>query len=85
MIIITPSKETIDTAVLSPEERHILQKLFAWESLVDSVAGFRAKKQEALKTGWNNSGPVAETRSLYLVIQYLETKIRLRLRKTRGQ
>lgn len=81
MIITTSSKEIIDTASLTPEERHILQKLFAWQSLVDSVALFREKKQEALKTGWNNSGPVAETRSLALVIQHLETQIRQRLRK----
>ncbi len=81
MIITTSRNQIINTATLSPEERHIIQKLFAWESLVDSVAGFRKKQQEALKTGWNNSGPVTETRALSLVSQHLEAKIRLRLKK----
>ncbi len=81
MIIITSSGEKIDTATLSSEERHILQKLFAWKSLVDSVALFREKKKDALKNGWNNSGPVSESRALSLVIEHLETQVRLRLRK----
>ncbi len=82
MIIITSSGEKIDTAALSSEERHILQKLFAWKSLVGSVALFREKKKAALKNGWNNSGPVFESRALSLVIEHLETQVRLRLRKT---
>ena len=82
MMIITSTGEKIDTATLSSEERHILQKLFAWKSLVDSVALFREKKKEALKTGWNNSGPVPESRALSLVIAHLETQVRLRLQKT---
>ena len=81
MIIITSSGETIDTAVMTSEERYILQKLFAWKSLVDSVALFREKKREALKNGWNNSGPVSESRALSLVIAHLETQVRLRLSK----
>jgi len=81
MIIITNSGEKIDTAVMSSEERHILQKLFAWKSLVDSVALFREKKREALKNGWNNSGPVSESRALSQVIAHLETQVRLRLSK----
>ena len=81
MIIITSSGETIDTAVMTSEERHILQKLFAWKSLVDSVALFREKKREALKNGWNNSGPVSESRALSLVIAHLERQVRLRLSK----
>lgn len=81
MIIITSSGETIDTAVMTSEERHILQKLFAWKSLVDSVALFREKKRAALKNGWNNSGPVSESRALSLVIAHLERQVRLRLSK----
>lgn len=82
MIITTTTGEKIDTDSLSSEERHILQKLFAWKSLVDSVALFREKKKEALKNGWNNSGPVSESRALSLVIAHLETQVRLRLQKT---
>ena len=81
MIIITNTGEKIDTAALSSEERHILQKLFAWKSLVDSVALFREKKKEALKNGWNNSGPVSESRALSLVIAHLENQVRQRLKK----
>jgi hypothetical protein len=81
MIIITAGGEKIDTARLSSVERHILQKLFAWKSLVDSVALFREKKRDALKIGWNNSGPVSESRSLSLVIEHLEVQVRLRLQK----
>jgi len=81
MMIITSSGEKIDTAIMTPEERHILQKLFAWKSLVDSVALFREKKRQALKTGWNNSGPVTASRALALVIAHLETQVQLRLEK----
>ena len=81
MIIITSSGEKIDTAIMTSEERHILQKLFAWKSLVDSVALFRVKKNQALNAGWNNSGPVSESRALSLVIAHLETQVRLRLKK----
>ena len=65
----------MDTDTLSPEERHIIQKLMAWASLVDSPAKFRAKKEEALKAGWNNSGPVRESRALSLVSRSLEKKL----------
>jgi len=81
MIIITSSGEKIDTAILTSEERHILQKLFAWKSLVDSVELFREKKRDALEKGWNNSGPVTESRALSLVIAHLENQVRLRLEK----
>lgn len=80
MIIKTGNGQAIDTAMdLSAEERHILQKLFAWKSMVDSVAQFRKKKDEALKKGWNDSGPVQESRFLTLVIHHLEKEVRQRL------
>ncbi len=82
MIIIVSSGEKIDTAKLTAAERHILQKLFAWKSLVDSVAAFREKKKDALEKGWNNSGPVSESRALSLVMAHLETQVCLRLEKT---
>ena len=83
MIVIVSTGETIDTETLTPEERHILQKLFAWKSLMDSVALFREKKKEALKNGWNNSGPVVESRALALVTGHLEAQVRMRLKGTR--
>ncbi len=78
----TDSGQSVDTDTLSPEERHIIQKLMAWASLVDSPAKFRAKKEEALKAGWNNSGPVRESRVLSLVIRSLENKLMERLKRS---
>jgi hypothetical protein len=79
MIIRTDSGQTIDTAELSPEERHVIQKLLAWMTLVDSVDQFRGKKQQALAAGWNGSGPVRETRAVSLVFRHLEKQVRQRL------
>ena len=62
-----------------PEERHIVQKLLAWASIVESVARFRELKRKALTDGWNNSGPVGESRALSLVADDLEVRIRQRL------
>ncbi len=44
MIISTDSGRVIDTGDLSPEERHVIQKLLAWMTLVDSVDQFIQKK-----------------------------------------
>jgi len=85
MIITTDSGQTIDTVDLSPEERHVIQKLLAWMTLVDTVEQFRQKKQQALAAGWNDSGPVRETRSLSLVFRHLEKQVRQRLKdQTKG-
>ena len=81
MIIKLQNGASIDTEKdLGPEERHILQKLFAWASLVDSLAHFREIKKKALIDGWNNSGPVRESRALSLVANQLESRIRDRLK-----
>lgn len=80
MIIRTDSAQIIDTADLSPEERHVIQKLMAWMTLVDSVEQFGLKKQQALAAGWNDSGPVRETRALSQVIGHLERQVRQRLK-----
>ncbi len=81
MIISTDSGRVIDTGDLSPEERHVIQKLLAWMTLVDSVDQFIQKKNQALTAGWNGSGPVRETRALSLVIRHLEKQVRQRLKK----
>ena len=81
MIIGIYDGTSIDTAKdLGPEERHIVQKLFAWSGMVESVARFRELKKKALADGWNNSGPVPESRALCLVSNDLEIKIRQRLK-----
>jgi hypothetical protein len=80
MVITTRNGETFDTERdLTAPERHILQKLFLWESLASSLKEFREKKEAALRNGWNQSGPVKEGRILSLVIEDLEIRITSRL------
>lgn len=74
-----PATQIDTSSDLSAEERHILQKLFCWKVIADSVEQFREKKEEALTAGWNNSGPVRQSATLGLVIEQLETELRLRL------
>jgi len=79
MIISCENGEQVDTSVLSSEERHVIQKLLAWQSLADSMDFFRAKTAAALAAGWGESGPVNRTRALTLIIQSLERELRQRL------
>ena len=82
MIITTRNGKSFDTDKdLSAAERHILQKLFAWESLVASLEQFRDKKETALLKGWNNSGPIDESLALNTIINDLEKKVDARLSK----
>jgi len=82
MIIKTSIGRTFDTERdLTAPERHILQKLFIWESMASSLDQFQQKKQEALQKGWNNSGPIRESEALKTIIIDLEEKIRLRLKE----
>ena len=81
MIINIYDGTSIDTVKdFGSEERHIVQKLFAWETMVESVAQFRELKKKALADGWNNYGPVRESRALSLVANDLEIRIRRRLK-----
>ncbi len=80
MIIQTNSKDIDTDRDLTPEERHILQKLFCWRAIAESMEEFREKTKLALETGWNNSGPVRETANLKLVIRQLEEEVRQRLK-----
>ncbi len=81
MLIRLDNNKEIDTDIFSSEERHILQKLIGWKSLVISMAEFQQKKESALSTGWNNSGPIQETEPLTLVIRQMEKELRIRLEK----
>jgi len=79
-MIIRINKKEIDTNKdLSAPERHILQKLFLWESMVNSLDEFRKKKKEAFEKGWNNSGPIKPSQNLLLIINELESRIKKRL------
>lgn len=79
MIVNTVDGKTIDTESLSPEERHALQKLFLWESMVNDLEQFRQKKAEAVAAGWNNSKIIIESPAFKKVIEHLEKKILIRL------
>lgn len=80
MIIRIDQTTTVDTDNdLGPAERHVLQKLFGWKSMVSSVKEFREKKESALRVGWNSSGPVRAGRKMTLVMEKLENEVRQRL------
>jgi len=81
MIITTRGGRSYNTETdLNAPERHILQKLFIWESMASSIEVFRQKKEEALLKGWNNSGPIREREILKSIIADLEERIILRLK-----
>ena len=80
MIITTKDGKSFDTATdLTSPERHILQKLFLWESMASSLQEFSRKKEQALLKGWNNSGPIKESKTLKAIINHLEEKVAIRL------
>jgi len=81
MIITTWNGKSIDTDKdLTESERHIVQKLFAWESLVTSLGQFREKTKDFLLKGWNNLGPINESPALTAIIQDIERKVATRLK-----
>ena len=81
MIITTEEGKSFNTETdLTAPERHILQKLFLWESMATSLDEFKEKKDDAFFKGWNNSGPVPESPALKSIILDLEKKVSLRLR-----
>lgn len=80
MIITTGKGQSFDTEKdLTAPERHILQKLFLWESMASSLTEFRDKKDEALVKGWNNSGQISESPALRSIIGELEKRLLERL------
>ena len=80
MIITTRNGQTFDTNKdLTSPERHILQKLFAWESMATSLEQFKEKKRDALSKGWNNSGPIAESTALRIITTDMQKKVVARL------
>jgi hypothetical protein len=82
VIITTRDGKTIDTEKdLTAVERHILQKLFLWKSMADSLDQFREKKAQALLKGWNNSGPISESQNLRTIILDLEESVVARLKE----
>lgn len=80
MIIKTKNGKKYDTEIdLTAPERHILQKLFLWESMASSVEEFKSKKETALLKGWNCSGPIVESDALRDIINDLVRKVSNRI------
>ena len=80
MIFTTKNGESFDTENdLSSAERHVLQKLFLWNTMATSLQQFREKKEEALRRGWNNLGPLRESAAMKKICADLEEKVLARL------
>ncbi len=80
MLFTTEDGKSFDTqADLTAPERHILQKLFLWETMASSIQEFREKKDAALENGWNNSGPISGSSALKAIIAELEKRVGKRL------
>ena len=81
MIYTTQNGESFDLEKDFPSpERHILQKLFIWKNMAASVEEFRLKKQEALRKGWGDSGPIQASRNLDSITRDFEAQVVLRIR-----
>ena len=84
MIYTTQKGEAFDLEKdFSSPERHILQKLLLWKDMVASVEEFLHKKQEALRKGWGDSGPVPESRKLQSLTRDLAEQVALRMRRAK--
>lgn len=80
MIFTTEKGISYDTqSDLTAEERHVLQKLILWESMASTVDEFRSHTAEALRKGWNNSGPIRAGKALSHILEDLETRVLRRL------
>lgn len=80
MLFTTEDGKSFDTQTdLTAPERHILQKLFLWETMAASIREFKEKKDAALASGWNESGPVNESSALKSIISELEMRVAVRL------
>jgi hypothetical protein len=81
MLYTTQRGESFDLEKdFSSPERHVLQKLLLWKDMAASVDEFRLKKQEALRRGWGDSGPIQASRNLQSITKDFEEQVALRLR-----
>jgi len=81
MFFTTREGKSFDTQDdLTAPERHILQKLFLWETMASSMQEFREKKEAALENGWNDSGPISESPALKSIILELEKRVSERIK-----
>ena len=81
MFFTTENGKTFDTqADLTAPDRHILQKLFLWETMATSIEEFKEKRDAALENGWNDSGPISGSPALKTIIAELERKVSVRIK-----
>jgi len=81
MLFTTEDGKSFDTQTdLTAPERHILQKLFLWETMASSIEEFREKKDAALENGWNDSGPISGSQALQNIISELERRVAERIK-----
>ena len=81
MIYTTQRGESFDLEKdFSSPERHVLQKLFFWKDMAASVEEFRLKKQEALRRGWGDSGPIQESGNLQRLTRDFAEQVARRVR-----
>jgi len=81
MLFTIEDGKSFDTQVdLTAPERHILQKLFLWETMASSIEEFRLKKDDALENGWNDSGPISGSPALKSIISELERRVSVRIK-----
>jgi len=86
MIYTTKRGESFDAEKdFSSPERHILQKLFIWKDMAASVEEFKSKKQEALRKGWSDSGPIPESSNMRSITRDLEEQVALRILSKKDQ
>jgi hypothetical protein len=80
MIITASDGRSFDTDKdFTAPERHILQKLLIWEVIAVSIDQFREEKGKALRKGWDDSGPVAESQAMRTVSADMEKRLKERL------
>ena len=81
MLYTTQRGESFDLEKdFSSPERHILQKLLIWKDMAVRVDEFRLKKQEALRKGWGDSGPIQASRKLQSLTRDFEEQVAHRTR-----
>jgi hypothetical protein len=84
MLFTTRDGNTFDTERdLTSQERHILQKLFLWETMASGIEAFREKAKAAILAGWNKSGPVNPSPALKTIIDELEKRVLERVKQSK--
>lgn len=85
MIYLTLQGRSVDTdQELTSPQRHVLQKLLAWEHLGLSLSDFAARRAKALQQGWDGRGPVQASAAFQAVADDLAARLGARLGQAPG-